>query len=76
MIEKIVFRLVTSEWVPMRNRSSDLPIPRCDALPLSHRDSTVSELYFEVHITRVLHTAAGISNVDSVMFVMIEKERR
>ena len=30
-------------WVPMRNRTSDLRIPRSDALPPSHRDSTVSE---------------------------------
>ena len=52
----------------MRNRTSDLRIPRSDALPLSHRDSTVSEVYYEVHLTRVLHTAS-ISNVDSVMFV-------
>ena len=52
----------------MRNRTSDLRIPRSDALPLSHRDSTVSEVYYEVHMTRVLHTAR-ISNVDSVMFV-------
>ena len=28
----------------------------------------MSEVYYEVHMTRVLHTA-GISNVDSVMFV-------
>ena len=52
----------------MRNLASDLRIPRSDALPLSHRDSTVSEVYYEVHMTRVLHTAR-ISNVDSVMFV-------
>ena len=50
----------------LRNRASDLRIPRSDAL--SHRDSTVSEVYYEVHMTRVLHTAR-ISNVDSVMFV-------
>ena len=50
----------------MRNRASNLRIPRSDAL--SHRDSTVSEVYYEVHMTRVLHTAR-ISNVDSVMFV-------
>ena len=31
-------------------------------------DSTVSEFYYEVHMTRVLHTAR-ISIVDSVMFV-------
>ena len=30
--------------------------------------SYVSEVYYEVHMTRVLHTAR-ISNVDSVMFV-------
>ena len=52
----------------MKNQTSGLRIPRSDALPLSHRDSTVSEVYFEVHMTRVLHTAR-ISNVDSVMFV-------
>ena len=52
----------------MRNQTSDLRISRSDALPLSHRNSTVSEVYFEVHMTRVLHTAR-ISNVDSVMFV-------
>ena len=45
----------------MRNRTSDLRIPRFDALPLS-------EVYYEVHTTRFLHTAR-ISNVDSVMFV-------
>ena len=53
---------------PMRNRTSDLRIPRSDALPLSHGNSTVSEVYYEVHMTRVLRTAR-ISNVDSVMFV-------
>ena len=46
----------------MRIRTSDLRIPRFDALPLSHRDSTVSEVFYEVH-------TAGSSNVDSVMFV-------
>ena len=52
----------------MRNRASDLRIPRSDALPLSHRDSTVSEVYYKVHMTSVLHTAR-ISNVDGVVFV-------
>ena len=52
----------------MRNRTSDLRIPHSDALPLSHRDSSVSGINYEVHMTRVLHTAR-ISNVDSVMFV-------
>ena len=48
-------------------RSSDL---RSDALPLSHKDSSVSEVYYEVLMKRVLHTAR-ISNVDSVMFLLI-----
>ena len=52
----------------MKNRTSDFRIPRSDALPLSHRDSTVSEIFYEVHMTHVLHTAK-ISNVDNVMFV-------
>ena len=39
-----------------------------DALPLSHRDSAVSEVYYEVHMTHVLHTTR-ISNVNSTMFV-------
>ena len=33
-------------WVPMRIGTSNLRIPRSDALPLSHRDSAVSEVYF------------------------------
>ena len=52
----------------MRNRTSDIRIPRPDALPLSHRDSTVREVYYKVHMTRVLLTA-WISNVGSVMSV-------
>ena len=72
-IEKDVFRLVTS--VGQRKilspheesnlRPSDL---RSDALPLSHKDSSVSGVYYEVLMTRVLHTAR-ISNVDGVMFL-------
>ena len=52
----------------MKNRTWDQRIPHSDAPPLSHRDSTVGEVYHEVQMTRVLHTAM-ISNVDSVMFV-------
>ena len=69
------FRLVTS--VGQRKilspheesnlRSSDL---RSDALPLSHEDSSMSEVYYEVLMKRVLHTAR-ISNVDCVMFLLI-----
>ena len=52
----------------MKNRTSDLRILRSEALLLSHRHSTVSEIYYEVHMTRVLHTAR-INNVDNVMLV-------
>ena len=52
----------------MRNGTSDPRIPRSDALPLSHKDSTMSEVYYEVYLTCILHTAR-ISSVDSVMFV-------
>ena len=71
-LRKMFFRLVTKDKEKILSpheesnlRPSDL---RSDALPLSHRDSTVSEVYYEVHMTRVLHTAR-ISNVDSVMFL-------
>ena len=57
----------------MRNRTSDLRIPRSDALLLSHRDSTVSEVYHEVDMTRILHIAR-IGNVDSIIFVDRNKE--
>ena len=53
----------------MRNKTSNLRIPRSDALPLTHIDSTVSKAYYLVHIvTRVLYTVR-INNVNSVMFV-------
>ena len=62
-IEKYVFFVLSRAW-----DKEKILIPRSDALPLSHRDSTVGEVFYEVHMTRVLHTAR-ISNVDSVMFV-------
>ena len=37
------------EKVPMRNRTSDLRISRSNPQPLSHRDPTVSEVYYEVY---------------------------
>ena len=52
----------------MRNRASDRRIPRSDALTLNHRDFTVSEVYYEVYMTRILYTAR-IRNFDSVMFL-------
>lgn len=54
----------------MRSRSSDLRIPRPDALPLSNRDSMVSEVYYEVLMTgipliRILFKGAmSISDID------------
>ena len=73
-LRKMFFRLVTSVgWRKILSpheesnlRPSDL---RSDALPLSHQDSSMSDIYYEVLITRVLHTAR-ISNVDSVMFLI------
>ena len=75
-LRKMFFRLVTS--VGQRKilspheesnlRPSDL---RSDALPLSHRDSSVSEVYYEVLMTRVLHTAR-ISNVDSLRTYLVK----
>ena len=38
-------------WVPMRNWTSDLQILCSDALPLSQRDSMLSEVYYKVHMT-------------------------
>ena len=72
-IEKDVFRLVTS--VGQRKNSESLrgiePQTfgfRDPMLYFWATDSTVSEVYYEVITTRILHTAK-ISNVDSVMFV-------
>ena len=71
--EKDVFRLVSSVG-QRKNSESPWGIKpqalgfRFDALPLSHRDSTVSEVYYEVHMARFLHTSR-MNNVDSVMFV-------
>ena len=74
MLRKMFFRLVTSvgerkilgPHEESNLRPSDL---RSAALSLSHKDSSVSEVYYEVLITRVLHTAR-INNVDSVMFLI------
>ena len=67
-----VFRLVTSvrqRKISPHEESNFRPSDsHSDALPLNHKDSTVSEVYYEVHMTRVLHTAK-ISSVDSIMFV-------
>ena len=77
-LRKMFFRLVTS--VGQRKilsphdesnlRPSDL---RSNVLPLSHKDSSVSGVYYEVLMTHILHTART-SNVDSVMF-LTEKQR-
>ena len=61
------FRLVTSVGQRSPHEESNLRPSDFDALPLCHRDSTVCEVCYEVHMTRVLHTAR-ISNVESVMF--------
>ena len=70
-IEKDVFRLVTS--VGQRKNSESLrgiePQTFGFRDPMLYywaTDSTVSEVYYEVIMTRILYTAK-ISNVDSVM---------
>ena len=73
-IEKDVFHLFTSVgqkkfWVPMRNQTSGLWILHSDAVLLSHRYATVSEVYYEVHMTCPAAYTVRISNVDSVIFV-------
>ena len=40
--------------------------PCLNPLPLSHRDFMVSEVYYEVRMTCILHTTR-ISNVDNLM---------
>ena len=57
----------------MRNRTSDRRIPRSDTLPLSHKDSTVSEGYYEVHMTRFLLTVR-ISNEKLLSEFLIIRE--
>ena len=57
-----MFIVLSRAWDKNKsNRTSHLRILRSNALPLS-------EVNYEVHMTRVLHTAR-ISKVDSVMFV-------
>ena len=43
----------------MRNRASDLRIPLSDTLPLSHRDSMVSEVSYKVSFDFGLVTSVG-----------------
>ena len=50
-------------------RPSDL---RPDALPLSHRDSTVSEVYYEVHMTRV-PVSFTRSHVNAETFISVKR---
>ena len=69
--EKDVFRLVSSVG-QRKNYESPWGIkPQALGFRASmsyHWDSTVSELYYEVHMARFLHTSR-MNNVDSVIFV-------
>ena len=73
-IEKGVFCLVMCVG---QRKNSEFPWriepETSDALPLSHRDPTVSEVYYEVHMTHILHTAR-ISIVNSIMFVKNKRD--
>ena len=44
-----------------------------NALPLNHRDSKVCNVYYNVHMTRILH-ATKTHNVDGIMFVNNRRE--
>ena len=71
--ERCFFRLVTSMGQRKNSESPQEIKPQtfrfCALiLYLSHRDSTVSKVYYEVCKTHVLHTAR-ISNVNNIMFV-------
>ena len=71
--ERCFFRLVTSMGQRKNSESPQEIKPQifrfCALiLFLSHRDSTVSKVYYEVCKTYVLHTAR-ISNVNNIMFV-------
>ena len=63
-VEKYVFHFVMNMGQRKNLQTSDLQIPHSDALPLSHRDSTVSKVYYEVRMTHVQQTAR-ISSVSS-----------
>ena len=71
--ERCFFRLVTSMGQRKNSESPQEIKPQtfrfCALiLYLSHRDSTVSKVYYKVCMTHVLHTAR-ISNVNNIMFV-------
>ena len=55
-------------WSCHKQLSQGIEPQSIDALPLSHKDFMVSEVYYEVRKTRVSHTAK-ITNVDSFLFV-------
>ena len=74
---KIFFRLATSVGqrikgsVPMRNRTSNLRFPRSDALPLIHKDSTMSEVYYHLFLYfftehKTHHLSYSISKHDAI----------
>ena len=55
----------------MRNRTSDLRFPRSDALPLIHKDSTVSEVYYHLFLyffteLKTCHLSYSISKHDAI----------
>ena len=78
--ERCFFRLVTSMGQRKNSESPQEIKPQtfrfCTLiLYLSHRDSTVSKVYYKVCMTHVLHTAR-ISNVNNIMFVDGNKRDR
>ena len=79
-IEKDVFHLVTSTGQrkkilsphkELNLRPSDSMLQCSTTEPI---ETTVSEVYYEVHMTHVLHTAR-VGNVSSIMFVNRLREK-
>ena len=71
-----IFFVFSRAWnkVPMRNRTSDLQIPRSGAVPLSHRDPTVSEVYHEVYIWHASYILLG--SAMSIASCFVNKGRK
>ena len=72
-LRKMFFRLITSvgqRKILSPHEESNLRPSHLhfDALPLSHKDSSVRGVYYKVLKTHVLHTAR-ISNVHNIMFL-------
>ena len=58
-------------WVPLRNQTSDLRISQSDALPLSHRDSTVSKAHCEVVYIHIQHLSCILLGLAMLLILAV-----